>query len=396
MKIVHLIPNIIKGGLEEASMNYLRACVELGHDNHVVIWKKSPYVEHLYALQQGVLTPCQETGRMQKGKGLKPLVAKLSISTILNKSRSSLINFFLILKTIKSYRPDTLIIHGNSMARIARMAKKLFGCKVIKVDHGGKNIQNSRYFDVVVAANEGIEERVRNALQQGVSTPCQETVRMRKGKELKPLVAKLHISTIHNVISIKNYHLQNFTKIFPEKLTLGFMGRLDTDKGIDDLMKLLLLFKDSKIDFLYKIGGTGKREQELLNFIAANHLEKHVEMCGWIGDSEKHKFFQNLHFFTLLSPSESFGIVLIESMLFHTPIVTYPVEGPSIIDPEKGFMFFTDRKDTNEVFQIIIENWQNTKLLQDRAGLGVDAAKKYCDWEGFRSQIEVILNKRNK
>jgi glycosyltransferase involved in cell wall biosynthesis len=81
------------------------------------------------------------------------------------------------------------------------------------------------------------------------------------------------------------------------------------------------------------IGGVGPMENSLNDLAKELKLENNFKILGWVED--KSKFFDSIDIFILPSCYETFGIVLLEAMLYSTPIVTSNSWGPDeIIDNE--------------------------------------------------------------
>jgi glycosyltransferase involved in cell wall biosynthesis len=70
-------------------------------------------------------------------------------------------------------------------------------------------------------------------------------------------------------------------------------------------------------------------EAELNNLAKELKLENNFKILGWTDD--KRKFFDSIDIFLLPSWGETFGIVLLEAMLYSTPIVTSNSWGPDEI-----------------------------------------------------------------
>ncbi|MDC3226794.1 glycosyltransferase family 4 protein, partial [Acidimicrobiaceae bacterium] len=107
---------------------------------------------------------------------------------------------------------------------------------------------------------------------------------------------ELNVAVIPYWIDIKN------SETIEKKgtVTLGFLGRLNVNKGIEDLLNALNSDKLKSLDFTLMIGGSGTEEylEKLRNMIEQDKTEK-VNFLGYIKNREE--FFNNIDIFVFPS-----------------------------------------------------------------------------------------------
>jgi len=168
-----------------------------------------------------------------------------------------------------------------------------------------------------------------------------------------------------------------------KKLNVLFVGRLIEEKGVLDILKLAVKFKDVKFTFV----GRGELSRE----IEKSRLDN-VEYMGFVKDkSELSKIYREADIFISNSYAtkkweELFGMVIIEAMASGLAIISTDCVGPKEIieDGDNGFLIkqkdyvALDRK---------LEELINNKALRKRFG---DNARKKAERE---YDINVISDK---
>ena len=141
--------------------------------------------------------------------------------------------------------------------------------------------------------------------------------------------------------------------------TILYVGRVSKEKGIDDLCKI----NYSMLDFKIQIVGDGPYRKEL------ETKYPNVEFVGYKKGKELAQYYRNADVLCFPSRTDTFGIVMIESMSMGTPVAAYPVAGPiDVIEQDvTGFM--------DEKLDLAILNC----LLIDRDG--VEEHSKKWTWE---------------
>jgi glycosyltransferase involved in cell wall biosynthesis len=109
----------------------------------------------------------------------------------------------------------------------------------------------------------------------------------------------------------------------PEKYIL-YLGRLHPKKGIDNLLTALSMTGDFlQSGHVLKIAGTGLPgyEQELRRLVSTLNLDRHVEFVGQVEGTPKQQLLANAFWTFMPSHTENFGLVVLESLAQHTPVV---------------------------------------------------------------------------
>ena len=107
---------------------------------------------------------------------------------------------------------------------------------------------------------------------------------------------------------------------FPDKKIVLSIGRLVPYKGYPYLIEAMTLLPG---DYQLVIGGTGPLQEQLEQQIQDKNLQDRVTLTGYIEDAELPSWFGACDCFVLTSTmkTEAFGIVQIEAMSCHKPVV---------------------------------------------------------------------------
>ncbi len=209
------------------------------------------------------------------------------------------------------FKPDVIICHSGRALFFARVARVLGLCRapIVVINHGIR-VQKFLKADYVFAVNDYF---TRELVAAG----------MKKDRAI----------AIPNMIEVP----KNFTPIvkpkFRQPLRLGSLGRLYPEKYFDKVLRAMAVLKQQGFECEYVIGGVGPEQKPLESLAKELGLEKNFKILGWTED--KKTFFENIDIFILPSWGETFGIVLLEAMLYKTPIITSDSWGPDeIIDHE--------------------------------------------------------------
>lgn len=127
-----------------------------------------------------------------------------------------------------------------------------------------------------------------------------------------------------------------------KKTHLGFVSRLEEDKGLFTFLKALLILKNKSFPFRASIAGAGTRESEMKEFIKENALENEVIFLGVCSQKELNILYNDLDLFIFPTlSSESLGLVGLEAMACSTPVIGSEIAGLKTFleDKKNGFFF---------------------------------------------------------
>ncbi len=151
-----------------------------------------------------------------------------------------------------------------------------------------------------------------------------------------------------------------------ESATLGFLGRLNVNKGIEDLINALNSDTLKSLNFKLMIGGGGTKEytEKLRQMIEQENIKK-ISFLGYIENREE--FFKNIDIFVFPSFSEGLGLVLLEAMSYSKICITRNIlPMTNYIDENSGYLFDNVNELSNSIELAIKDLKDNTESIQKK------------------------------
>ena len=153
----------------------------------------------------------------------------------------------------------------------------------------------------------------------------------------------------------------------------GFVGRIDKDKGFNELLDAYYQVKDENTKLII-VGPDDKNDtvdQELLNK-AKN--DESVIFTGRTSTVEKYLSIMNV--FILPSYREGFGSVVIEAQSMGVPVIVSNIPGPTdAMDTSTGLIVKV--KDSNDLAKAMDKLKKDRNLLNELSKNCVSFAKKF-------------------
>ena len=110
-----------------------------------------------------------------------------------------------------------------------------------------------------------------------------------------------------------------------ETPTLLFLGWLESEKGIFELLEASLLLSKKAYSFRLLIAGRGHAEEEARAFVDSKGLKTYIEFVGWVGDEDKHCLLARTDILILPSWAEGFPNAIIEAMAAKLAVIVTTV-----------------------------------------------------------------------
>ncbi len=350
MKIAHLtdlaLPHV--GGVEYVVYRYSTMQREIGHES-LVITTKLP-----------------KTKRRETRSGVP----------YYRFSKAGL--FFLPLSLLKKAKPD--IVHTHSyiaafaLSYLSKINPQIPILRHIHDVYIGKYKEYSGWEGSTMY--ERFEKLTITLPYDGYITPSQYT--RRKLIELGILSSKIHV--VPPGIEIEKFGKSNGTyvrekyEIPRDKKIIGFVGRLSTGKGPQDLIEAAREL-DAYIVLVGpnpdpKTSGIKGIKENLQRMVKKYGMEKRVIFAGKIRDAEIPLFYDSFDIFCLPSISEGFGMSIGEALASGKPVVSYDTTAiPEIVkDGHNGFLVKPrDVESLKDRLEILLNNEDIYKKMSANA-----------------------------
>lgn len=153
-----------------------------------------------------------------------------------------------------------------------------------------------------------------------------------------------------------------------------FVGRIIKRKGIDTLLDACRqLNKVNKKDYTVVIVGDGEQQESLKLFCQEHNLQDNVKWSGRIDYEMINSYYKNSDVFILPTWEDTWGVVVLEVMLFDKPVICSTGAGSSelIVNGENGYIF--DPYKSDELASLMSKFIDNPYLVTE---MGVKSQQK--------------------
>ncbi|MFB6283494.1 MAG: glycosyltransferase family 4 protein [Halobacteria archaeon] len=175
---------------------------------------------------------------------------------------------------------------------------------------------------------------------------------------------------------------------------IGFVGRLDTEKGIDVLVEAV---KNLDPEIKFRFVGDGDYREDVERELSDEIEEGRVEMEGWVEHDEIPENLNDLRLVVMpSSPTEGLPTSIQEAFGCGTPVYATPVSGiPDVVrEGETGFLM--ESKDPEKIarrIEEILERDDLTEISRRCRELCVERYSYRASVEGFGKILSDVLSK---
>jgi len=130
------------------------------------------------------------------------------------------------------------------------------------------------------------------------------------------------------------------TPLSQRPFCIGFIGRLNTEKGIVNFVQALPAIFQNRRDVSVIIVGDGQLRENIIALLKKENSESGVNLCGWINHDDLPVYLNKIRLLVIPSYTEGLPNVMLEAMACGTPVLATPVGAiPDIIENGKtGFL----------------------------------------------------------
>ena len=201
---------------------------------------------------------------------------------------------------------------------------------------------------------------------------------------LKGTRNKLQITAISNPCP---FPAQEYIKEKNSKVVLA-VGRLAYQKGFDLLLQSWPEVNKAMPDWELKIVGEGIDRQKLSEFIENNQLTDSVELVGNTNDVSQ--YYKQAEIFCLSSRFEGFPMVLLETLAFGLPVVSFDCDtGPAEILEDTGSIL-VPQSDINKLALSLIELMSDDEKRQTISMKSKEKAQIYQSKNIINQWIDLL------
>jgi glycosyltransferase involved in cell wall biosynthesis len=214
-------------------------------------------------------------------------------------------------------------------------------------------------------------------------------------KYLQDATAKLTKHTVnHQPVGVD---LEKFKSITPpfqrEKVTIGTIKKLETEYGVDILIKsfkkVLDEYEGDNLELM--IVGDGSQKEKLIDLASTLGISDKVVFNGGIDHEMTPRVFNLMDLPVFLSRSETFGVSAMEAMACGRPIVVSSAAGlKEITDGTDNPV--VKHEDTNQAKDVIIKILTNRDIYKNLGDSNRVHAEHHFDWNKMVSKQLIMYD----
>ena len=314
MKICHIINSLSGGGAETHLLDLVHAQKDQGHT--VTVIATGPDKKNMKSLEE-------------EFTNVSDSILRLYFPRLFN-----LYSYIKFYKNLKENKYDIVHTHqprSDFMFFILKSFTAITTTWIVSI-HGKYDtyLEGNIFFDQIRKLSMPLLVKIWNSSNQIICI----------SQEVKKWLTTYKIKSNISVISywISKSKLVNLEET-KESINIGFMGRVNKNKGVEDLLDV---FEDLSEDRYHLfIAGSGK--EAYLKKLNERYELKNVNFLGYV--SNKEKFFSNIDIFVFPSYSEGLGLALLESMSYSKICISRNVAPMnSILNQDSGYLFHNNEE----------------------------------------------------
>ena len=363
MKIVHLIPSLVKGGAERITLDIYEELLKYPeHEVKLVYFRDINdyrYITDVLNVQKINISFQLSLKSVSKGdvKELNNLIQDFQPDII----HSHLFESEVMLSQIKYNKAKYIVHFHDNMYQFKKWTGKLtkkhltdwYERKVVLKSYKSKQVKFI-----------GISKNTLSYMHENL-----------------PIHSKTHL--LLNGVKLDRFRKLNLNK--RENLTLVMIASLVDKKNQELAIKVVKeLHKRGYFYKLYLLGD-GKNKNSLSNQVKELHLDDYVFLKGNVDNPED--YLQTSEIYLHTAKYEPFGLVLIEAMAAGIPIVCTDGKGNRdlIKNNDNGIINFSfDVNDlVDEIIKLHLDEYLKLKLVEN--------AKEYCEQYDIKSYVQKLL-----
>jgi glycosyltransferase involved in cell wall biosynthesis len=278
-----------------------------------------------------------------------------------------------IRKFIKKQKIDTLIVVDSISCAFTVPA--LAGLDVNHICWEHFNFHND------------LGKSARKMARQLAARYCDSVVTLTERDKQYWLKNTRHKSQITAIANPCPFPPQDYIKRENTKIVLA-VGGLTQVKGFDMLLEAWIQVSSSMPEWKLVIVGEGEDRSKLTEFIKKNGLMESVDLVG--NTSDVSKYYKEAEIFCLSSRFEGFPMVLLETLAFGLPVVSFDCDtGPAEILEDTGSIL-VPQNNINKLALSLLELMNDEKKRKIIGSKGKEKSEIYQPKNIIKQWIELL------
>ena len=205
---------------------------------------------------------------------------------------------------------------------------------------------------------------------------------------------KTKLLQINNTLKINK---QKFKKINFKKndIYLGVTARLDKQKKIEKLIKIIKLLKNQGKNFYLNIIGDGPEKKNLIDLSKKLDVKKNINFKGFVQNNKIQKHLKEIDIFIFPSEDEGLPFSILEAVNYGLPVIAADSGGISENFKNTKEMFILKNTSLQKYINSIHKFVNNPKLAQKMRINSFKKLKKFYDLKKNQNMLFDEIKKSN-
>jgi len=190
---------------------------------------------------------------------------------------------------------------------------------------------------------------------------------------------------------IRKSFLQYDSEIIKKENYGIFWARLLPLKGVLEIPYIVKEIVKEKKDFVVHVAGRlGKdMEERFFDEVKKLGIENNIKYVGFLDEKDLAEYIRRAKVFIYPTHEDSFAVVILESMYFRTPVVTYDILGPKSVFKDVPIVKFVKEYDYKKMAREVLKilNMNDEEYYSFISNKKTEEfIEKFKDWKSIASQ----------
>lgn len=350
LKILHIIPNLKKGGAERICIDICRSLADQGHVVKIILFEDSnEYIELSETIEIDVVEVSFKLYKTKQNENLQKSIEKFNPEIV----NIHLYYADLIWKSVKLNIPSVTHLHGM-YPQYNFPYKGLF----------------SKITWITLLEFLWFKNQLKKIPTAFISI-SQETT-----SHLKKHIPKNTYFQLPNAIDYQKFYNSN-ERTFPiNPIKIVSVGSLVPHKGqilLVDIIKYLNEFSGNKVECT--LIGDGPEKENIIQYATNQKVNNQIVLKGKVSNPES--YLSNANIYVHCAFSEPFGLVLLEAMASGLPVFTTDGKGNRDILEHKKNGFIYPKRNAKVIAKDILQLTQNQDAYNSMSIYAKEFSKQY-------------------
>lgn len=357
MKVLHIIPNLSKGGAERLVIDIMKA-----------LSNKKEVEAKLIILRNDINYDISD---------IKDLVEVVLVKVKLSIFKKNKLNVADLQKSISEFKPD--IIHTH-LFEAEITSRSCYYPKAVWFSHCHDNMIQFKNFSFDTLKNKStftnFFEKKYLFSRYDANNGTQFIAISNNAKEyFENKISGYPITLLLNAINFDKFFIEKENKKYSKSIKLINVGSFVDKKNQQFLITIAEKLKEKNIEFELHLLGDGKNIKAIEQKSRTLNLKEHIFFYGNVNNVEEHLWQSDIYVHS--ATYEPLGLVLLEAMAAGLPVISLDGGGNRdlIEEGKNGFMIYEQNPDL--FVDVIVKLWQDKKKYQSISKYAQQYAKQY-------------------